>query len=88
MSAAEGQNIAKMTVCSLQSVRSDENFELFWTKVTEMASNSEVDDPVLPRQRKRSRRYDDGTSEEEFPELLKIFIDQSILKLWSLLFVV
>jgi len=31
MSAAEGQQIAEMTVCTLQSVRSDENFELFWT---------------------------------------------------------
>ena len=35
-----------------------------------MASNSEVDDPVLPWQRKRPRRYD-GTSEEEFPRIVK-----------------
>jgi len=56
MSAAEGQKIAEMTVCTLQSVWSYENFELFWTKVTAMASNSEVDAPVLPRQWKRHRK--------------------------------
>ena len=36
-----------------------------------MANNSEVDDPVLPWQQKILRRYDDGTSEEEFPRIVK-----------------
>ena len=30
MSAAEGQRIANMTVTTLESLRTDENFELFW----------------------------------------------------------
>ena len=47
MSAAEGQKIADMTVHTLQSIRSDENFLLFWRRIKEKASNLEVDDPVL-----------------------------------------
>ena len=53
-----------MTVLTLQYVRSDENVELFWKKVTKMASiymyiisNLDVSDPVLPHHRKRPRRY-------------------------------
>ena len=71
MSAAEGQKIAEMTVRTLQSVRSEENFLLFWTKVTKMASDFDVSDPVLPRRRKRPRRYEDGTGEGDFPETVK-----------------
>ena len=31
MSAAEGQKIAKMTIHTLESIRSEENFLLFWS---------------------------------------------------------
>ena len=67
MSAAEAQKVAEMTVRTLQSVRNAEMFELFWTKVTKMASDVNVNDPVLPRQRKTPRRYDCGTAEGDFP---------------------
>ena len=33
MSAAEGQEVAALTVSTLQSIRSDEMFGLFWEKV-------------------------------------------------------
>ena len=36
MSAAEGQKIAMMTVATLQSIRSDDNFDLFWKRITKM----------------------------------------------------
>ena len=68
LSAAQGQKIAQMTVCTLQSLRSDDNFLLFWTKVKKMASDLEVNNPVLPRQRKRPRRYEDGSAEGAFPD--------------------
>ena len=32
LSASEGQQIAAMTVKTLQSLRTDSNFDLFWTK--------------------------------------------------------
>lgn len=55
MSAA-GQKIAEMTVRTLQCMRADANFEVFWGKVTGLAEEHDIDDPVLPRQRKRPRR--------------------------------
>ena len=49
ISAAEGQKVADMTMTTLQSIQSDDNFDLFWPKVTRMASDCQVEDPVLPR---------------------------------------
>ena len=72
MSAAEGQKIAVMTIRTLQSIRSEGNIQLFGKKVTKMASDLEVSDPVLPRQRKRPKRYEDG-GEGYFPENVEDF---------------
>ena len=49
IAAAEERKIADMTVTTLPSNRSDANFDLFWSKVTRMATHCEVEDPVLPR---------------------------------------
>ena len=49
ISAGEGQKVADKTVTTLQSIQSDANFDLFWSKVTRMATHCEVEDPVLPR---------------------------------------
>ena len=38
LSAAEGQGIAKITLVTLQQLRSETNFELFWEKVKTMAN--------------------------------------------------
>ena len=38
-----------------------------------MATDLQVDDPVLPRQRKRPRRYEGGEGEEYFPEKVEDF---------------
>ena len=66
MSAAEGQ-LASMTVKTLQLLRTDENFSLFWTKVLKLTNDLEVDEPALPRRRKAPKRYEIGSSEGDFP---------------------
>lgn len=68
MSAAEGQKIADMTVHTLKSIRSDEKFLLFWKVIKQKASSLNVNEPTLPRKRKRPRRYEDGASDGDFPE--------------------
>lgn len=68
MSAAEGQKIANMTIHTLKSINSDEKFLLFQKLTKQKASKLDINEPVLPRQRKRPRRYDDEASEGEFPE--------------------
>jgi len=64
-SAAEGQLTAKRTKEVLQSIRSEESFNLFWEKVNSLAAKDDVNDPVLPRKRKVPRRFDDGNAEPE-----------------------
>ena len=52
ISAAEGQQIALMTVQTIKSVCTDEIFDLFWAKVTQRATSLGSNDPQLPRCRK------------------------------------
>ena len=67
VSAAEGQQIAAMSVKMLQLLRSDENFECFWSKTVSGAHKCDVSDPVLPRRRKAPKRYEIGTGEGSNP---------------------
>jgi len=61
-SAAEGQEITRMTVQTLKSIRSGELFDLFWSKVSSRAETLDVGKPRLPCCRKVPKRIDDGTS--------------------------
>ena len=66
LSTSEGQRIATMTVKTLQSLRSDSNFDLFWRKAEITRQKFDIDAPELPRKRKLPRRLDDGNAEPEF----------------------
>ena len=46
MSAAEGQ---KIVVRTLQSLRTDSNFQLFWEKAIREADCLKVNEPILPQ---------------------------------------
>ncbi len=61
-SATEGQSIGAMVVDTLQSLRNDSYFELFWCKVTSFTEPLDIE-PSLPRQSKVPRRYESGTAE-------------------------
>ena len=51
ISAAEGQCVADMTVRTLQSIRNDSNFDLFWEKTTQDANKAGTTEPSLPRRK-------------------------------------
>ena len=74
--AAAGQEIAQMTVKTLQYLRNDECFGLFWAQVTLAADHMEVDEPQLPRQHKQPKRYEVGSSEGSFHSTLKDYYRQ------------
>ena len=68
ISAAEGQNVAGLVVKTLQSLRSDNSFKLFWEKNKREANRLGVMEPCLPRHRKTSRRLDNvPSSSYSFP---------------------
>ncbi len=56
----------KKTVITIQSIRTDECFQLFWDKVLKMTEGKGINDPVLPRKRKHPKRYEDCEAANEY----------------------
>ena len=48
MSASEGQSIMKMTILTLEGMRSEECFLLFWERTEKKRQELGVDTPQLP----------------------------------------
>ena len=66
ISAASGQQVVKSVVITLQSLRNDSNFTLFWELVNSKSQKLTVDPPSISRQRKRPLRYEYGNAPAEF----------------------
>ena len=67
--ACEAQELAKMTVKTLNSVRNDESFKLFWQTVLQESKSRGVNEPQLPRKRRAPKRIEEcigGTAQPEF----------------------
>ncbi len=65
--AAEGQHMVRMTISTLQSIRSEEMFKLFWQKTVKRADELDIGQPALPRKRKAPRRLEVGTTAGSSP---------------------
>lgn len=63
-SAAEGQHVADMVVSTLQTLRSDQSFDLFWAKVGRLSNTLDLE-PQLPRKRRAPKRYETGLAEAD-----------------------
>ena len=66
ISAVAGQQVAKSVVTTLQGLRDDSNFTLFWNLVKRKSQSLNIEAPKLPRQRKRPARYEYGHASAEF----------------------
>ena len=66
--AAQAQTMAKNTASTVEKMRTDQNFDLFWTDVNSKAEALDVDEPTLSRRRPPSG-IDDyyGKAAPEFP---------------------
>ena len=67
MSSVEGHEIAMLTVKTLQGMRSDRDFNLFWDRIETSRIQYDVEEATLPRRRKRPHRYEDGDGKATFP---------------------
>lgn len=67
MSACEGQKLVQVTLSALQSIRSDEQFSLFWQYVDVRRSRLDgaISSPVLTRHKKVPRQREIGESVSE-----------------------
>ena len=66
LSGVEGHEIAMLTVKTLETLRTDVNFNLFWQKIEKMMNELNVDEPQLVRRRKAPRRFEQGKAPAEF----------------------
>ena len=71
LSSVEGHEIALLTMATLQDVRSDRDFSLFWEKVELRRVQWDVEEPQLPRKRKVPTRYEQGSCEAQFHSTAK-----------------
>jgi len=68
ISAAEGQQVASMTVETFRSIRNDASYDLFWKRVDIKVKSLGVSESQLPRRRKVPKQYDTGLSAGDFHE--------------------
>ena len=67
LSVAEGQALASMALTTLQKLRNQDSFDLFWKKLNDSASKVHVNEPSLSRRRKAPKRFQIGHGEPDFP---------------------
>ena len=70
LSASEDQSVARCTIKTLESMRSEESWELFWTSLSLETTKIGIPDAEPPRKRKRPARLESGAA-EEFPSTPK-----------------
>ena len=71
ISAAQGQSVAKLTVNTLQKIRNDQSFELFWKNVENKASLLGISDPqYLVKEKFLGDLFYHGTAAPEYLQVL------------------
>lgn len=68
MTAIDAQVISRACVATLQSIRTENEFNLFWAKVKKFATEHNIDEPHLPRRRNAPIKYMLGRAAGEHPE--------------------
>ena len=66
MCVSEGQQLARLSLEVIKSLRTPENFQLFFAKVVSYQKKFEVEDPCLPRKRRAPARIEVGSSAGHF----------------------
>jgi len=81
--AAAGQRIAAMTVNTLQSIRNDGCFDMFWQKIVRAHQSLDVEAPRLPRKWNLQSDMMTVLLNQNFMKIPNHFIGNSITKLWT-----
>ena len=86
--------MAQRTIATLQTLRDEAKFDLFWERLLAQQSSLDVDAPELPQRREQPRRFELGIAKAEFCEDVKAMYRQqyyealtslSVLSLLSLI---
>ena len=63
LAASQAQQIAKYTIQTLQGMRTDDAFSLFYEHVEGLRQHTDTEEPVLPRKGRAPSRYEIGEGE-------------------------
>ena len=55
--------LIEILLCSLKEKRTDESFNKFWIDVTHDATTLDIDEPIVPRVRRRPARFVEGSAD-------------------------
>ena len=72
LSEAEGWDLAAIVIKKLWEDRTNDQFELYWEDIMKKKKFLNVRDPILPRRRKLSEKFDERES-YGFPSIPKYF---------------
>lgn len=72
MTAVEAKHLSQLCTEVFDKMRTDENSDLFWDLTEQTRESLDVNEPVLPRRRKRPRQYEDGMAEPSFADDVKL----------------
>ncbi|XP_076308589.1 zinc finger MYM-type protein 1-like [Tachypleus tridentatus] len=73
MSAAQGQQNAKLVAGILDKMRNDGNFDKIYEEVHRQAMELNISEPQMPRQKRVPKRFEVGAGEPSFPSSPKEF---------------
>ena len=68
MTAVDAQDVSRVCVTTLQSIRSENEFNLFWNKVKQFGEKHKIEKPHLPHRKNIPNRYVIGKAAGEHPE--------------------
>lgn len=74
LSACEAQEVAKMTAKTLDSIRINESFNLFWRSVLEECKSRGMSEAQLPKKRSAPKRIEEcigGIMQPEFSKTIE-----------------
>ena len=84
ISASEGQDIAEMTVSCLKTLRTDNNFALFWRKVAKKANQLNIDNQLCLEKGRELFGMKVEMLRQNFTSLWKNITAKHISKSWVL----
>ena len=82
LSAAEGQDLATEVIKKLEEDRKNEQLEMFWGDITKKKKHLNIRDPILPRQRKLPKSFDEPDA-YHFPSTPKEFFRNICFELYD-----
>ena len=66
ISAAGAQGVVSMTLKTLEKIRNDASFHLFWLKVLKIANKLGIEEPQPSHRHKTPRTFETGNAPPEF----------------------